>query len=57
MQVVVETVENQKLKRDNFELTSTVGESIQVEAVGTYMLKLPLDKVLKLVDYYYMPRC
>ena len=31
------------------------GKSIQIKAVGTTVLKLPSDKVLELMDYYYIP--
>ena len=44
------------MKEDNFELNSNGGESIQAEAVGTYILKLPFGKILELKDYYYIPK-
>ena len=44
------------LKKGDFELYGTGGESIQAEAVGTYMLKLPSEKILELENYYYMPK-
>ena len=30
-------------------------ESIKAEAIGTILLKLPSNKILKLKDCYYMP--
>ena len=43
------------LNKGDFELFDASGESIQVEAVETKILKLPSDKVLKLKIYYYIP--
>ena len=43
------------LNKCDFELFDASGESIQVEAVETKILKLPSDKVLKLKIYYYIP--
>ena len=36
------------LKKGDFELYGAGGESIQVETVETYMLKLPSEKILEL---------
>ena len=44
------------LKKGDFELYDAGGELIQVEAVGTYMLKLPSGKILELENCYYMPK-
>ena len=44
------------LKKGDFELYGARGESIQVEAIGTYMLKLPYEKILELENCYYMPK-
>ena len=44
------------LKKGDFELYDAGGESIQAEAVGTYMLKLPSGKILELENCYYMPK-
>ena len=44
------------LRKEDFELYSAGGNSIQAEAVGTYILKLPSGKVLKLDNCYYMPK-
>ena len=44
------------LKKGDFDLYGTGGESIQAEAVETYMLKLPSGKILELENYYYMPK-
>ena len=44
------------LKKDDFELYSAEGESIQVETVGTYMSKLPFRKILELENCYYMSK-
>ena len=44
------------LKRDNLELYGTSGESISVEAIGTYILELPSSKILELKNCYYMPK-
>ena len=44
------------LKKGDFELYGARGESIQVEAIGTYMLKLPSRKILELKNCYYMPK-
>ena len=41
------------LNKGDFELFGASGESIQVEAVGIKILKLPSDKVLELKIYYY----
>ena len=43
------------LNKGDFELFSASGESIQVEAVGTKVLKLPSKKILKLKTCYYIP--
>ena len=43
------------LNKGDFKLFGATGESIQAEAVGTRILKLPLRKVLKLKTYYYIP--
>ena len=43
------------LNKDDFELFGASGESIQAEAIGTKILKLPLKKVLKLKTCYYIP--
>ena len=44
------------LKKGDFELYGAGGKSIQAEAIGTYMLKLPSEKILELENYYYMPK-
>ena len=44
------------LKKGDFELHGTGGESIQAKTVGTYMLKLPFEKILELKNCYYMPK-
>ena len=44
------------LQEGDFELYGAGGESIQVEVVGTYILKLPSEKFLELRDCYYMPK-
>ena len=44
------------LKKGYFELYGAGGESIQAEVVGTYMLKLPSEKILELENYYYMSK-
>ena len=44
------------LKKGDFELYGAGGESIQAEAVWTYILKLPFGKILELKNYYYMPK-
>ena len=41
------------LNKGDFELFDASGESIQAEAIGTKILKLPLGKVLELKTYYY----
>ncbi|MCR4790616.1 MAG: DDE-type integrase/transposase/recombinase, partial [Treponemataceae bacterium] len=45
-----------RLKKGDFELYGAGGESIQAEAVGTYILELPSGKFLKLEDCYFMPK-
>ena len=42
------------MNNGDFKLFSTSGESIQAEAVGTKILKLPSDKILELKIYYYI---
>ena len=44
------------LKEGDFGLYGAGGDSIQAEAVGTYILKLPSGKILELKDCYYMPK-
>ena len=44
------------LKEGDFNLYGAGGDIIQAEAVGTYILKLPLGKVLELDNCYYMPK-
>ena len=44
------------LKKGDFKLYIAEGESIQAEAVGTYMLKLSSEKILELENYYYIPK-
>ena len=44
------------LKKGDFKLYGVRGESIQVETIGTYILKLPSEKILELENYYYMPK-
>ena len=44
------------LKKGDFKLYGVGGESIQAEAVGTKILKLPYGKKLELTNYYYMPK-
>ena len=43
------------LNKGDFELFSASGESIQAEAIGIRILKLPSDKILELKTYYYIP--
>ena len=44
------------LKEGDFNLYGASGDIIQVEAVGTYELKLPSGKILELENCYYMPK-
>ena len=44
------------LIEEDFELYGAGGESIQAEAIGTYILKLSSGKILEFKDYYYMPK-
>ena len=44
------------LKKGDFKLYGAGGESIQAEAVGTNILKLPYGKILELTNCYYMPK-
>ena len=44
------------LKKDEFKLLSVSGESISAEAMGTFLLKLPLKRNLELEECYYMPK-
>ena len=44
------------LKKGDFKLYEAEGESIQAEAVGTKILKLPYEKILELTSCYYMPK-
>ena len=42
------------MERGDLEHYGVSGESISAEAMRTYMLDLPSDKILELKDYYYM---
>lgn len=42
------------MNKGDFELFNASGESIQIESIRTFLLKLPLDKVLELIDCYNM---
>ena len=42
------------MNKDDFELFDARGESIQVETIGTRVLKLPSRKILKLKICYYI---
>ena len=44
------------MKKGDFELYGARRESIQVEAVGTYLLKLPFEKILELENCYYVSK-
>ena len=44
------------LRKGDFELYGAGGDSIQAEAVGTYILKFPSRKILELTNCYYMPK-
>ena len=44
------------LKEGDFSLYGAGGETIQAEAIGTYILKLPFGKILELKDCYYMSK-
>ena len=44
------------LRKGDFELYGAGGDSIQAEAVGTYILKFPSGKILELTNCYYMPK-
>ena len=46
--------EIKSLNKDDFKLFGASGESIQAEAVGTRILKLSSDKILKLKTCYYI---
>ena len=56
MQVIVGAADIRVLRKGNFELYDAGGESIQAEALGTYMLKSPFGKILELENYYYMAK-
>ena len=45
-----------KLSKDDFELFDASGESIETEAIRTYLLELSFSNSLKLVDRYYMTK-
>ena len=44
------------LKKGDFKLYGTGGESIQAKVMGTYMLMLSFGKILELENYYYIPK-
>ena len=44
------------LMEGDFNLYGAGGETIQAEAIGTYILKLPSGKILELDNCYYMPK-
>ena len=44
------------MKEEDFGLYGVGGDSIQEEAIGTYILKLPFAKILELKDCYYIPK-
>ena len=44
-----------RLKKGDFELYGTSRKTIYAEAIRTYILLLPLGKILELKDCYYIP--
>ena len=44
------------MKKGDFKLYSAGREFLQVEAIGTYLLKLPSSKILELEDSYFIPK-